>query len=129
MVGYAGATTAHVRLFIDVPLVYVHREPVDFRKAINGLVLIIEQSMLLSPYSEALFLFCNRRRDKLKAVWWDQTGFALWYKRLDESKFHWPRHAKNEVVVLSEEQLHWLLRGFDLSRMHPHKSLDYVAVS
>ncbi len=118
-----------MKLFQDVPTVYLHREPVDFRKAINGLVLIVEQSMALSPYSDALFLFCNRRRDKLKAVWWDQTGFALWYKRLDESKFHWPRNADGEVIVLSEEQLHWLLRGFDLARMQAHKSLDYVAVS
>ena len=118
-----------MRLFHDVPQVYLHREPVDFRKAINGLVLIIEQSMARSPYSGALFLFCNRRRDKLKAVWWDDTGFALWYKRLDESKFHWPRHAERAVISLSEEELHWLLRGFDLRRMQAHKSLDYVAVS
>ena len=57
-----------MRLFEDVAQVYLHREPVDFRKAINGLVLIIEGEMALSPYADALFLFCNKQRDKMKAV-------------------------------------------------------------
>ncbi len=62
-----------MRLFEDVPAVYLHREPVDFRKAINGLVVIIEQSMGLSPYADAVFVFCNKARDKLKLVYWDET--------------------------------------------------------
>lgn len=66
-----------MRLFRDAPLVYLHREPVDFRKAINGLVVIIEQGMALSPYSDAVFVCCNRRRDKLKVIYWDETGFCL----------------------------------------------------
>ena len=117
-----------MRLFEDVPLVYLHRDPVDFRKAINGLVVIVEQEMALSPYAPALFLFCNRSRDKLKAVYWDETGFCLWYKRLEEAQFSWPRRADEAVLTLTEEQLHWLLRGLDLSKMTPHQRLDYVAV-
>lgn len=117
-----------MRLFTEVPLVYLHREPVDFRKAINGLVLIIEQEMELSPYAQALFLFCNRQRDKLKVVYWDETGFCLWYKRLEQAKFAWPRKLDDAVVELTEEQFHWLLRGFDITRMQPHSSLNYVAV-
>lgn len=109
-------------------MVYLHREPVDFRKAINGLVLIIEQDMVLSPYSTALFLFCNRQRDKLKVVYWDETGFCLWYKRLEKARFAWPRKLDDAVVELTEEQFHWLLRGFDITRMHAHSSLNYVAV-
>ena len=50
----------------EVATVYLHREVVDFRKAINGLVVIVEQQMQLSPYSDAVFVFCNRGRDKLK---------------------------------------------------------------
>ena len=117
-----------MRLFHDVPLVYLHRDPVDFRKAINGLVIIIEQSMTLSPYASALFVFCNRSRDKLKIVYWDETGFCLWYKRLEKAKFAWPRGAEQNVVELTEEQLHWLLRGLDITRMQPHQRLNYVAV-
>lgn len=117
-----------MRLFHEVPAVYLHRDPVDFRKAINGLVLIIEHEMTLSPYADALFLFCNKQCDKMKIVWWDQTGFCLWYKRLEQSKFKWPRKLDDEVVELSEEQLHWLLRGFDITRMQAHSMLNYVAV-
>ncbi len=109
-------------------MVYLHREPVDFRKAINGLVLIIEHEMALSPYADALFLFCNKQRDKLKVVWWDQTGFCLWYKRLEQAKFKWPRKLDEDVVELNEEQLHWLLRGLDITQMQTHPTMDFVAV-
>lgn len=117
-----------MRLFHDVPAVYLHRDPVDFRKAINGLVLIIEQSMALSPYADGLFVFVNKKRDKLKIVYWDETGFCLWYKRLEQARFAWPRRADEPVVTLSEEQLHWLLRGLDITRMREHQRLSYVAV-
>ncbi len=117
-----------MRLFHDVPAVYLHRDPVDFRKAINGLVVIVEQSMELSPYAPALFVFCNRRHDKLKIVYWDETGFCLWYKRLEKARFKWPRRSDEDVVSLTEEQLHWLLRGLDITKMLPHQQLNYVAV-
>lgn len=117
-----------MRLFDDVPVVYLHRDPVDFRKAINGLVVIIEQEMALSPYADALFVFCNRGRDKLKVVYWDETGFCLWYKRLEQAKFAWPKRAQDAVLTLDEEQLHWLLRGYDLMKMTPHQRLIYGAM-
>ena len=117
-----------MRLFHDVPAVYLHRDPVDFRKAINGLVVIVEQSMALSPYLAGLFVFTNKSRDKLKIVYWDETGFCLWYKRLEKARFAWPRKADENVVKLTEEQLHWLLRGLDIARMQPHQRLNYGAV-
>jgi len=61
----------------DIAAVYLHREVVDFRKAINGLVVIIEQQMQLFPYSDEVFVFCNRGRDKFKIMYWDRTGFFL----------------------------------------------------
>lgn len=60
--------------------VYLHRQPVDFRKSINGLVKVVEQAMELSPMDEALFVFGARSRDKVKVLYWDRTGFCLWYK-------------------------------------------------
>ncbi len=114
-----------MRFFEEVPAVFLHREPVDFRKAINGLVVIVEHAMELSPFSGALFVFTNRRCDKLKIVYWDETGFCLWYKRLEQHRFKWPRKAEDAVVTLSEEQLHWLLRGLDITRMREHEKLDY----
>lgn len=109
----------------ELGAVYLHREPVDFRKSINGLAVIVEQQMALSPYIDAVFVFCNKRRDRLKVLYWDRTGFCLWYKRLEQDKFQWPRKLDDEVVELTVEQFAWLLRGLDILRLQEHKSRDY----
>ncbi len=114
-----------MKIFVDVGVVYLHREPVDFRKAIDGLSLIVEQAMGLSVFDPALFVFCNQRRDKLKVLYWDRSGFCLWYKRLEKEKFKWPKKESREVVTLTEEQFHWLLRGFDISKINAHKALVF----
>jgi transposase len=101
--------------------IYCHRDAVDFRKSINGLMMIVENEMQLSPFSGALFIFCNKSRDKLKALYWDQTGFCLWYKRLEKEKFKWPRKSKQAIMELSEQQWDWLLSGLDLTRMQVHQ--------
>lgn len=118
-----------MRMFVELSAVYLHREPVDFRKSINGLAVIVEGAMGHSPFSGALFLFCNRGCDKLKCLYWDATGFALWYKRLEKAKFHWPRHDQNTVIERGEQQLQWLLAGYDITRMRPHARVNYSQVS
>lgn len=105
--------------------VYLHREPVDFRKQINGLTLLIEQGMGLSPLARALFVFCNRRRSQLKVIYWDETGFCLWQKRLEKAHFQWPRRAAEDIIELNQEQWNWLLRGLDITRMKPHETLHF----
>lgn len=112
-------------MFREVAAVYLHREPVDFRKSINGLAAIVEGGMGLSALSGALFVFCNKPRDKVKLLYWDKSGFALWYKRLEQDKFKWPRRLSEPVITLSEDQLHWLLQGYDIARMQPHATLHY----
>jgi len=77
------------------------------------LSIIAENDMALSALSGALFLFCNKKRDKLKLLYWDKTGFALWYKRLDKHRFKWPK-LKRDTMTLNEQQLHWLLSGYDV---------------
>lgn len=64
--------------------VYLCIEPVDFRKAIQGLSLLVEQALELDPFEATLFVFINRRRDKLKILYWEKNGFCLWYKRLEK---------------------------------------------
>ncbi|RDH44057.1 IS66 family insertion sequence element accessory protein TnpB [Zooshikella ganghwensis] len=108
------------------PDVYLHREFVDFRKSINGLSMIVEANLQLSPFSTALFVFCNRRRDKLKVLYWDKTGFCLWYKRLEKAKFKWPKKHEQNAIHLTTEQFNWLLRGFDISQFKPHPSLEFT---
>ena len=67
--------------------VYLHRSPVDFRKQIDGLAVLVQTSMALDPLREALFVFTNRRQDRIKILWWDRNGFCLWLKRLEKNRF------------------------------------------
>lgn len=114
-----------MKMFVGVNEIYLHRDTVDFRKAINGLVLIVEQQMQLSPFIEALFVFNNRSRDKIKVLYWDKTGFCLWYKRLEKDKFKWPRKHSNTTVTITDEQWHWLLSGYDIQKMQGHQTMNY----
>ncbi len=95
-------------LFVEPSQVYLHRDFVDFRKSINGLAAIVETDMALPLMSGALFVFCNKGKDKLKILYWDNTGFALWYKRLEKDKFKWP--GKLSMPLQTE-----LLNNFILS--------------
>jgi len=113
--------------FTDVGEVYLHRDPVDFRQSINGLSIIVEDNMALSPYGPALFVFCNKHRDKLKILCWDSTGFVLWYKRLEKDTFKWPKKHDDTVIELNAEALDWLLRGFDLQALTPHQKLNVIS--
>jgi len=106
--------------------VYLHREPVDGRKAINGLALLVEQSLGLDPFAPVIFVFSNRRRDRIKLLLWDRNGFWLMIKRLEADRFRWPKDAA--VVELTVEQLHWLLAGIDLAAMWPHPARNYTKV-
>ena len=111
-----------MKMFVDVPEVYLCRQCVDFRKSINGLSALVETELELNVLSGAVFVFCNKGRDKLKVFYWDKTGFALWYKRLDKDKFKWPR-THQPAMTLNEQQLHWLLSGFDVIG---HQAIDVL---
>ncbi|MBL4941482.1 MAG: IS66 family insertion sequence element accessory protein TnpB [Colwellia sp.] len=114
-----------MKMFINPQAVYLHREPVDFRKQIDGLAAIVELTMKQSLSSGALFVFCSKQRSKLKLLYWDNTGFCLWYKRLEKDKFNWPKKHEHTCIKIDEEQLHWLLRGVDISAIKPHKNIPF----
>jgi transposase len=78
--------------------IYVHRDAVDFRKSINGLEAIVEQSMKLNPFAPAVYVFSNQRRDRVKMLLWDRNGFWLLMKRLELDRFVWPH--KDVVLPL-----------------------------
>lgn len=107
--------------------VYLHRDAVDFRKSINGLATLVEQSMQQDPFAGAIYVFSNRRRDRVKLLGWDRNGFWLLMKRLEEDRFTWPR--QQAVMVLSTEQLHWLLEGIDIEAVRRHPWRAYQCVS
>lgn len=107
--------------------VYLHREAVDFRKNINGLVTLVEQSLGLDPFARAVYVFRNRRADRIKLLGWERNGFWLLLKRLEQDRFSWPREAA--VAMLTVEQLHWLLEGIDLTVVRRHPLREYLRAS
>jgi transposase len=88
----------------------------------------VEQALGHDLFSEMLFVFCNRRRNRVKILYWERSGFCLWQKRLEKARFHWPRKASGDVVTLTSQQLNWLLDGYDIARMKPHAKLNYTSV-
>ncbi|MFM0069094.1 IS66 family insertion sequence element accessory protein TnpB [Paraburkholderia aspalathi] len=99
--------------------VRLHRDPVDFRESINGLTAIIEQSLALDPFAAAVYGFTNRRRDRIKLIFWDKNGFWLLLKRLEGDRFKWPRRQQ-AVVEITIEQLQWLFDEIDIDAMKRH---------
>jgi transposase len=113
----------------DIQQVYLCREPIDFRKSINGLSALVEQELALNPFGHALYVFINRQRNKLKVLYWHRNGFCLWLKRLEAEKFAWPLELEAHSQLISIHEFEWLLEGFDLWANKPHKTLNYTSVS
>lgn len=112
----------------DLPEVYLCREAVDFRKGINGLSILVEQVLLLNPFSEQLFVFCNRSRTAVKCLYFEGSGFVLWHKKLEQAKFYWPKTSPDEVITLTGQELNWLIDGYDLAQLKPHQKLQFTTV-
>lgn len=95
----------------------------DLRKSIDGLALIIQESFKLDPFSRSLFVFCNRKRDKIKILEWEYNGFWLHYKRLEKDTFKWPDQTKGKSLSVSERELRWLLDGLTIHEKQGHKEV------
>ncbi len=105
-------------------VVYLHRAAIDFRKNINGLSGMVEHELRFDPFAQAVFVFGNRRKDRIKILGWDRNGFWLLQKRLESARFVWPRED-TPVIELTVQQLHWLLGGIDLAAMRGHAAISY----
>jgi transposase len=99
--------------------VYLALSPTDMRKSIDGLALIVQYTYQLDPFSSALFVFCNRKYDKLKILHWQHNGFWLYYRRLEKGKFKWPK-AEVGAHAISMREFRWLLDGLDLKQTKAH---------
>lgn len=88
----------------------------DMRKQIDGLSAIVQLRFGMEPDEESLFLFCGRRSDRIKALYWDGEGYILLYKRLStNNRFQWPTN-KNELRTITQQQYRWLLEGLSIEQ-------------
>ena len=83
----------------------------DMRKSIDGLSVLVQQSFSLDPFEDALFVFCNRTRNRLKILEWDGDGFWVYFKRLEKGRFRWPNDVGGATMTLTTEELAIMLGG------------------
>ena len=101
--------------------VFLHTPATDLRKGFDALRLVTT-AFAQDPTSGHLFLFVNRRRDRLKILYWDRDGLAIWYKRLENGSFQLPAVARDAVSIeMSPTQLALILSGIDLSSARQRK--------
>ncbi len=107
--------------------VYIACGYTDLRRGIDGLAGIVQQRFHLDPFTRSLFLFCGRRRDRIKALYWEGDGFVLLYKRLESGSFQWPR-SMDEVQTLTPRQYRWLMEGLSIQQPKAHKQVAGLTV-
>lgn len=90
--------------------VYCAKDPLDMRKQIDDMALIVQEKLELDPFSQHLFLFRNKTKDKIKALWWHNNGFIAIYKRLEKGCFNWPQ-CEVGTASLIQRQSSWLFEG------------------
>jgi len=94
--------------------IFISTVPADMRRSFDGLAAMTEQILKEDPFSGHLFVFRNKRGDRVKVLYWDRSGYCLWYKRLEKGTFRFPERHETSVEVDAAE-LALLLEGFDLS--------------
>ena len=95
----------------------------DLRYGIDGLAAQIQEKFHLDPFGDMLFLFCGRRTDRIKGLYWDGDGFLLLYKRLERGKFQWPRSTE-EARALTAQQYRWLMEGLKIDQPRSNQPVD-----
>ena len=106
---------------VQVPI-YLYAGVCDMRKSFDGLLGLIQQAQIDEPLSGAWFVFCNRRGDKLKIIYFDGDGLAIWYKRLERGRFQWPSIAEGQASVsIHASELRLILEGIDLGSVGRRK--------
>lgn len=92
----------------------------DLRRGIDGLATLVETQFNMDPFSRTIFLFCGRRNDRIKALYFEGDGFVLLYKRLENGSFQWPRN-ENEALAITPQQYRWLMEGLSIDQPKAHR--------
>ena len=103
--------------------VYIACGYTDLRQGIDGLAGIVQEKYRLNPFKGALFLFCGKRTDRVKGLYWDGDGFILLYKRLERGGFRWPRRTE-EAKALTAQQYRWLMEGLRVDQPRFNRRID-----
>ena len=111
---------SHVRVFLAPG-------PTDMRKSIDALSLMVEDKLRADPLSGHLFVFSNKRGDKVKILYWDRNGFCLWYKRLERGIFRFPT-VQEQVLTLSPNELNLILEGIDLTYGNRLRAVEFNTI-
>lgn len=95
--------------------IFICTVPADMRRAFDGLAAMTKEIIGADPFSGHLFVFCNKRRDRVKVLYWDHSGYCLWYKRLEKGCFHFPSDGSTSAVEVEASELALMLGGIDLA--------------
>ena len=106
-----------------VDRVYLACGSTDLRKSIDGLAALVSQAFGLDPFAPCLYVFCNRKRDKVKMLIWDHNGFWLYYRRLERGRFQWPSDKEQRTQTITRRQLQWLLDGLSVEQQNAHPTV------
>jgi len=105
---------------------WFYKQPIDFRKQIDGLVVLLADQLNQNPTSGQIFIFRSRRGDRVKILFWERNGFWLLYKRLEKGRFKFPDISDNQLE-LNSEQFHWLLSGLNMMEHRPFPAIHPTA--
>ena len=111
----------------QIGAIYIACGYTDMRRGINGLAAQVQQQFRLDPRQQAVFLFCGKRSDRFKALFWDGDGFVLLYKRLENGRYQWPR-TREEVQQLTPQQYRWLMEGLKTEQPKAHKKVTGISM-
>lgn len=89
----------------------------DMRKQINGLSVLVQSLHAEGPFDGSYYVFCGKTRRVIKILYWEETGFCLWLKRLERDTFPWPKDG-NELDEMTRSNIRALLRGIDIWKEH-----------
>lgn len=114
-----------MKALTDFSKIFLCRHLVDGRKQINSLAALVESDLGENPFNRSLYVFINKRRNQIKLLYFDETGFALWIKRLDRERFKWkPLPSDDKIMSLSHQKIDLLLQGIDIQKLKPHEPIS-----
>jgi transposase len=109
--------------------IFLCTQPADLRRSFDGLAQLVRQFLDADPLSGHLFVFRNKAADRLKVLYWDRDGLAIWYKRLEEGTLHFPLAADGHGVEIKAAELAMLLDGVDLEQVQRRKRYQRPALA